>query len=97
MSQFANYKLIINKLRKKKSLLRKNPNLNEICEELISLGNELRSFPSHSAYCALAASRIEHSNSASCASSETEFDHLLHAARKFRQDNEINSAVSAYR
>ena len=97
MSQFANYKPIINKLRKKKSLLRKNPNLNEISEELISLGNDLRSFPSYSAYCSLAASRIEHSNNVSSTSSETEFDHLLDAARKFRQDNDINSAVSAYR
>lgn len=97
MSQFSNYKPIISKLRKKKSLLRKTPNLNEVSDELITLGHELKDFPSYSAYCILAASRIEHSNNVSSTSSETEFDHLLVAARKFSSDNDINSAVSCYR
>ena len=97
MSQFANYKPIISKLRKKKSLLRKTPNLNEVSDELISLGNQLKEFPNYSAYCTLAASRIEHSNNSSATSTETEFDHLLVAARKFDRGGDINSAISCYR
>ncbi|RWS00606.1 factor VIII intron 22 protein-like protein [Dinothrombium tinctorium] len=91
MADFSQYKTISSKL-KKRFLVRK-PNLNEASEQFSALSRELKQFKSYSGYCHLAVARCEHS----LGNSNNELMALLEAARLFRDCNEVNAAISAYR
>jgi tetratricopeptide (TPR) repeat protein len=91
MAEFAQYKVITAKL-KKRFLLRK-PNLSEATEQFTSLSRDLQDFKPYAGYCCLAAARCEQS----LGNTSSELSSLLDAARHFRDGKELNAAISAYR
>jgi hypothetical protein len=91
MSDFCNYKIINNKL-KKRFLLRK-PNVCEVSEQFLALSRSLSAYKSYSGYCCLAVARCEHSMANTSAESQA----LLDSARLLRDGHQLNGAISAYR
>ncbi|XP_054166456.1 uncharacterized protein LOC128963935 [Oppia nitens] len=91
MADFANYKVISNKL-KKRFLLRR-PNVSEVSEQFLSLSRDLNQFKAYSGYCCLAVARCEHSMGNTAAETQA----LLDSARLLRDGDQLNGAISAYR
>ncbi|KAI1293720.1 hypothetical protein HDE_06333 [Halotydeus destructor] len=91
MSEFAQYKVISSKLKKR--FLTRKPNYAEASEQFIQLSRDLQDFKPYSGYCTLAASKCEQN----LGNTLIEFNLLLEAARQFRDGDELIAAVSAYR